>query len=59
MAKKPKRRGPEPERLKIKGGFAAATKKLLAVKRPPGGWPKAEPAKRREPELELAASEEE
>jgi hypothetical protein len=39
---KPKRteKGPEPERLKIEGGWVQAVDKSLAVKRPASGWPK-------------------
>jgi hypothetical protein len=39
---KPKRtaKGPEPERLKIEGNWIQAIDRTLAVKRPPGGWPK-------------------
>jgi hypothetical protein len=37
--KPPARRGPKPQRLKIKGGFKAAARKLMAVKKPPEGWP--------------------
>jgi len=35
-----KKRGPEPERLKIKGRWQDAVKKSLAKKKPSEGWPK-------------------
>jgi hypothetical protein len=34
------RRGPEPERLKIRGDWKAAVSRALRTPRPPGGWPK-------------------
>jgi hypothetical protein len=34
------KRGPEPERLKIKGGWEKAVDKALKKRRPPDGWPK-------------------
>ena len=37
-SKKP--RGPEPDRLKIKGDWTVAVKKSLAKKKPKTGWPK-------------------
>ncbi|MGO8836622.1 MAG: hypothetical protein ACLQAH_17130 [Limisphaerales bacterium] len=39
-AKSKSKRGPEPERLKIEGNWIHAVDHSLAVKRPPGGWPK-------------------
>jgi hypothetical protein len=41
-ASKPKRtaKGPEPERLKIEGGWIQAVDHTLKVKRPASGWPK-------------------
>ncbi len=42
-ATKPKRRkGPEPEVLKIEGNWKDAMRKLISKKRPEGGWPKPE-----------------
>jgi hypothetical protein len=40
--KKPekKKTGPEPERLKLKGGWQGLVGKALAKKRPTKGWPK-------------------
>jgi len=38
--KTPKRRGPEPEHLQIKGDWKDAVKQSLYKKKPPGGWPK-------------------
>jgi hypothetical protein len=34
------RHGPEPERLKIEGGWVEAIDHSLKKKRPPEGWPK-------------------
>jgi len=36
----PKKRGPEADRLKIKGRWQDAVKKSLTKKRPTAGWPK-------------------
>lgn len=36
----PRQRGPEADRLKLKGDWKAAVKKSLAKKKPAGGWPK-------------------
>lgn len=41
MAKKPAKRGPKAQRLKIAGGFERATRAFLAAKKPAGGWPPA------------------
>jgi hypothetical protein len=42
--KKQQRRnpGPKPEVLKIEGNWKDAMRKLIAKKRPVGGWPKAD-----------------
>lgn len=38
--KKPRKRGPEPERVKIAGNWQTAVGKALKKKRPVSGWPK-------------------
>ena len=38
--KKPKKPGPEPERLKIEGNWEDAIKQSLEKKKPSQGWPK-------------------
>jgi hypothetical protein len=46
--KKPVRtgkRGPSPERLKIKGDWEGAVEKALKKERPKEGWPQQNPAK--------------
>jgi hypothetical protein len=53
--KKPKPRGPKPERLKVKGPLGAALTTFLKKKRPAGGWPTR--TKTREPEPALAEEE--
>ena len=40
-AKEPKKRGPPPELLKLKGDWTKNVKKALEKKKPPEGWPKA------------------
>jgi hypothetical protein len=40
VKKQRKRPGPEPEVLKIEGNWKDAMRKLIAKKRPVGGWPK-------------------
>jgi hypothetical protein len=37
---KPKKRGPEPEVLKLDGNWKDAIKKSLQKKKPKEGWPK-------------------
>jgi hypothetical protein len=37
-----KKRGPPPDRVKIKGDWTEAMKKALEKKRPTGGWPEPE-----------------
>lgn len=46
---KPKRRnpGPAPEVLTIEGDWKSAVKRALLHEKPPGGWPKPEPKKKR------------
>lgn len=39
--KKVRKRGPEAQRLKLKGDWTALVGKALAKKRPKKGWPKA------------------
>ena len=41
--KKPTKRGPEAQTLKIEGDWEDAVRVALGRKRPPGGWPKPEP----------------
>jgi len=36
----PKKRGPEPERVKIAGNWKSAVEKALKKERPKDGWPK-------------------
>ena len=36
----PKKRGPPPELLKLKGDWTKNVKKALEKKKPPDGWPK-------------------
>ena len=36
----PKKRGPPPELLKLKGDWTKSVKKALEKKKPPEGWPK-------------------
>jgi hypothetical protein len=36
----PRKRGPEPERVKIEGDWKDAVKKSLSKKKPATGWPK-------------------
>lgn len=36
----PKKRGPQPDLLKIEGDWTKAVKKSLAKKKPAAGWPK-------------------
>ena len=38
--------GPAPEALKIEGDWKDAMRKLIAKKRPEGGWPKPQPRKK-------------
>ena len=38
----PKKRGPPPELLKLKGDWTKNVKKALEKKKPPEGWPKAQ-----------------
>jgi hypothetical protein len=38
--KKPTKRGPEAQTLKIEGNWEDAVRVALSRKRPPGGWPK-------------------
>ncbi len=47
MKKKPAKRGPKPEILKLEGDWKDNIKKALGVKRPTGGWPKPEPSKKK------------
>ncbi len=35
-----RQRGPEADRLKLKGDWKTAVKKSLSKKKPAGGWPK-------------------
>ena len=42
-----KRRGPEPDHLKLEGDWKKAARKAIQKKRPSGGWPKAEKAKKK------------
>ena len=39
-AKKPGKRGPKPEMLKIKGKWEQAVTQSFKKKKPPEGWPK-------------------
>jgi len=41
----PKKTGPVPQRVEIKGNWEDAVKTALAKKRPAGGWPKPKPMK--------------
>ena len=43
--KKKSKRGPTPDRVKIKGDWSEAIKTALEKKRPPEGWP--EPRKKK------------
>jgi len=38
--KRPSKRGPKPDLLKIEGDWKDAMKKSLEKKKPPEGWPK-------------------
>ncbi len=40
MKKTPKKRGPEPDRLKLEGDWESLIGKALQKKRPAKGWPK-------------------
>lgn len=40
------KRGPEPERLKLKGNWERLVKQALEKKRPPSGWPDASASKK-------------
>ena len=40
LAKKPAKRGPKPDTLKIEGNWQDAVKKSLRKKKPARGWPK-------------------
>lgn len=48
MAEK-KRRGPEPERLKLEGDWEALVGEALRKPLPPGGWDKPKPMPQRSP----------
>jgi hypothetical protein len=38
-ARKPAKRGPKPDVLKLEGNWKDAVKKSLSKKKPPEGWP--------------------
>ncbi len=38
--RKPIKRGPKPDHLKVEGNWKEAVKKSLTKKKPPEGWPK-------------------
>ena len=46
----PKKRGPPPELLNLKGDWTKNVKKALEKKKPPEGWPKAPAGKDEDPE---------
>ena len=49
--REPKKRGPPPELLKLKGDWTKNVKKALAKPKPPEGWPK-EPKEHKEEDPE-------
>ena len=53
--RKPRKRGPKEERLKLKGPMSEALTTFLRKKRPTTGWP----VRKKTPEPEPALSEEE
>ena len=46
--KRPKKKGPAPDTLKVDERWKDAIKKALKKKRPPSGWPEPERAKKGE-----------
>ncbi len=50
--KKPKRRGPKPQRTKIDMPWEEAVEQAIKTPRPPGGWPKPEPKQKAADEAE-------